>query len=361
MNINLTSPVNNLGYGYTGYYILKHLIKKGCNPALFPIGGIEVDSEEAAEYVKQGKKQAQYFDPKAPSVRIYHQFALDQHVGKGEHVGFPIFELNRFSKLERHHIEAQDRLFVCSEWAKQIVLDKTTQKNVDVIPLGVDQDLIENSVPSIYQRDTRTECVFLNIGKWEVRKGHLELINAFDEAFDVLDKVELWMVSENVFYTKEENANWNSFYTNSKMGKAGKVRILSRMKTHTEILGLMKSCDVGVWPAKAEGWNLELLEMMAIGKPVIATNYSGHTEFCDKGNSFLIPIEELENAYDKKWFFNQGEWASLRGKPYKYLVDTLRTTYKSKLYLEKNYEGIMTGRKFSWNNTVERMIKCFQN
>ena len=50
--------------------------------------------------------------------------------------------------------------------------------------------------------------------------------------------------------------------------------------------------DCGLFPARAEGWNLELLEMMACGKQVIATNYSAHTEFCTKENSILIESDE---------------------------------------------------------------------
>ena len=357
MNINYLSPINNLGYGYSGFYILKHLIQQGHNPSLFPIGGVEVDNQNGIEYVKQAKKQAQFYDKNAPSLRLYHQFALDQHVGKGLHVGFPIFELNRFNKIERHHIESQDKVFVCSEWAKRIVEEQTSQNNISVIPLGFDQELIADMIHPIFRRDDRTECVFLNIGKWEIRKGHAELIKAFNDAFNVDDKVELWVVAENVFYSKEENDWWNKEYTQSKMGKACKVRILPRMKTHAEIIGLMNVCDVGVWPAKAEGWNMELHEMMALGKPIIATNYSGHTEFCDKGNSYLIPIEKLEPAIDNKWFHGQGEWASLIGRPYEHLVETMRTIYRSNLYLEKNNEGVMTGKRYSWKNTVDSIIR----
>ena len=56
----------------------------------------------------------------------------------------------------------------------------------------------------------------------------------------------------------------------------------------------MAKTDCGVFPARAEGWNLELLEMMSCNKPVIATNYSAHTEFCDDKNCMLIDIEDME-------------------------------------------------------------------
>ena len=37
----------------------------------------------------------------------------------------------------------------------------------------------------------------------------------------------------------------------------------------------MAGADCGIFLSRAEGWNLGLLEMMAMGKPVITTNYPG--------------------------------------------------------------------------------------
>ena len=36
--------------------------------------------------------------------------------------------------------------------------------------------------------------------------------------------------------------------------------------------------------------------MMSMNKPVIATNYSAHTEFCDKNNCYLIEVNEKDSA-----------------------------------------------------------------
>ena len=64
----------------------------------------------------------------------------------------------------------------------------------------------------------------------------------------------------------------------------------------------MSKVDVGIFPSRAEGWNLEILELMSCGKHIITTNYSAHTEFCNKENALLVDIDELETAYDGKWF-----------------------------------------------------------
>ena len=71
-------------------------------------------------------------------------------------------------------------------------------------------------------------------------------------------------------------------------GLGNKIRMIPRQKTQNDVYNIMIQTDCGVFPARAEGWNLELLEMMACGKQVIATNYSAHTEFCNPDNCRLI-------------------------------------------------------------------------
>ena len=90
----------------------------------------------------------------------------------------------------------------------------------------------------------------------------------------------------------------------------------------------MKQTDCGVFPARAEGWNLELLEMMACGKHVITTNYSAHTEFCNKDNCFLVDINELETAHDGVFFSGEyGHWASFDNSAKDQLIEHMRMVH----------------------------------
>ena len=81
-----------------------------------------------------------------------------------------------------------------------------------------------------------------------------------------------------------------------------RIRILPRLNTHEDVAVIMSQADVGVFPSRAEGWNLEALEMLSMGKHLIITDYSAHTEFCNKDNSRLIQIDEMEDAHDGIWF-----------------------------------------------------------
>ena len=57
---------------------------------------------------------------------------------------------------------------------------------------------------------------------------------------------------------------------------------------------LYKAADCFVLPTRGEGWGRPHVEAMAMGLPVIATNWSGSTAFLHENVSFPLPIDRLE-------------------------------------------------------------------
>jgi glycosyltransferase involved in cell wall biosynthesis len=112
----------------------------------------------------------------------------------------------------------------------------------------------------------------------------------------------------------------------------------------------MSYADCGIFPSRAEGWNLELLEMMSLGKPVITTNYASHTEFCTKDNAYLVDITEKEEAYDGKWFNGEGNWAKIDQSHKDQFIEYMKYVYTNKI--NTNKIGIETAEKYNWKNTA---------
>ena len=356
--INIIAPIYHMGYGVVGLNVVKALAKSDYEVALFVIGQPNIPDEDVPLVTEcMNNSQLPNFD--APCIRIWHQHNMSQFVGKGLHVGYPIFELDNFTKEERHHLLSLDKIFVCSKWAKevilkscmkQILLNTTLCDNIHVIPLGVDRGIFTETVSN------RSETIFFNCGKWEFRKGHDFIVEAFNEAFEPSDDVELWMMCDNPFLSEEESSEWANLYKKSRLGD--KIRLIPRQQSQKDVYNIMRQTDCGVFPSRAEGWNLELLEMMSCGKHVIATNYSAHTEFCNEENCRLIEIDKLESAYDGKWFFYQGQWGSLGDKQNESLVKNFREIHELKKTgnLGVNISGIETATKFSWENTANKVI-----
>jgi glycosyltransferase involved in cell wall biosynthesis len=346
MNLNIIAPINTLGYGYTGYHITKTLVQKN-KVSLFPIGD-KVDNTLMDPFIVEALTSAKLFDVNAPCVRIWHQHDMSHFVGKGPHIGFPIFELDTFSEIEKHHLNSCDALFVTSSWAQNVCINNGITVPVYIVPLGVDRSVFKETESTNQNGPT----VFLNCGKWEVRKGHDILIKAFEKAFPQDEQVILLMCNSNPFLNVTQESQWKKLYKNPK------VRFISRLQSSQDVAKLMQSADCGVFPSRGEGWNLEALEMLSCGKQLITTLYSAHKEFCCNNNSLLVDIDDVEPAQDGIWFHGQGNWAKIGDKQINQLAEYMRMVheFKSQGRLMVNKDGIETAKRFSWSNTAEKII-----
>jgi hypothetical protein len=97
--------------------------------------------------------------------------------------------------------------------------------------------------------------------------------------------------------------------------------------------------------------------MMSMGKQVITTDYSAHTEFCTSSNAHLIQVDELEPAYDGVFFGDDtvGNWAMLGDYQQDCLVEHLRAVHANKT--SGNPDGIDTAKLFSWDSAAKRITE----
>lgn len=343
MKFNFSAPITKM----TSYGLVAINIAQRADCTIFPIG--QVDKTKCSPKIIESLN-SENFDPNLPSVRLYHQFDLAPSIGRGERIGFPIFELDKFNKTELAHLKSCDKLVVCSEWAREVIKSNNIDVPTFVAPLGVDRSIF-------HEVDyTPHNFVFFSTGKWEIRKSQNEIVYAFNKAFNINDNVELWMSMHNIFLSKDQMISLANEYLDTPMGRANKIKLLPPSPDQLSLCRLMRMSSCGIFPSKAEGWGLGTLEMMACGKPVIVTNYSGHTEYCNSKNSMLLDVDKLEIANDNKWFFGQGNWAHIDIDK---LIDIMRAAHKKGDTV--NTFGIETSKKFSWENTLKQLECAINN
>lgn len=342
--INLQCPIGYTGYGITSLNILKNL-KNKANVSLFKIGNIGgVNTEEDLIDVNECIQNSNNFDPNSTTLKIWHQTHLKQRVGKGLYASFPFFEMDKLSTDEKQQIGYCDKIFTASEWSKEVLLKNGISIPIIVCPLGVDTNIFKPQEKLISDK-----YIFIHIGKWEVRKSQDVLLNCFEKAFDKNDNVELWLCPYNPFLIENELRHWVNMVKYHRL--SDKIKVFPRFKTQYDLANLISQTDCGVFVSRAEGWNNEILEVMSMDKPCIVTNYSAHTEYCNKNNSFLIDINGLEPAFDNKWFFGQGNWAKLAKDEKDNIINSMRYVYNNDV--RHNKLGITTAIKYSWNNTAD--------
>jgi glycosyltransferase involved in cell wall biosynthesis len=323
--INLTAPLNELGYGQVGKHINSEL-SKIADVALIPIGGQAVALPHHDGH----------------SLRIWHQNDMMSHTGRGDKIGWPIFELDTFSDVERHHLSYCDKLFVCSGWAKKIIENNGIKVPTYVVPLGVDHNVFYPSVKS-----TEGTYKFFTCGKWEYRKGHDKILECFEKAFSNDDNVELYMMCHNPFPQVDSKA-WERYYRSSSL--SSKIHLIDRQPTQMDVANIMRSMDCGVFLSRAEGFNLELLECMACGLDIIYTQYSGHTEFA-AGRS--VVGHRLEKAEDGVWFNGTGNWLSFDDDCEEQTIFHMRNAYAKRE--AKDWYSDLTD-SLTWENSAQKIL-----
>jgi glycosyltransferase involved in cell wall biosynthesis len=352
MNIIYSSPINNTGYGIASFNILKEL-NNLANVFYFPIGQPGVNSKEDYEFILNLLHKRTQVDINAPNFKIWHQFDLLEHIGKGKYIAYPFFELDTFNSYEIKNMQIPDTICVSSKWGQEILIRNNIDTQSHVVPLGVDRHIFNENIS---RTRTDNKYVFLNIGKWEIRKGHDILLDCFNKAFPDQNDVELWILASettNNYSSEAELKQWKSMYNDPR------VKLFSGANNHQEIAQLISNSDCGLYPSRAEGWNLELLETMSMGKPVIATNYSAHTEFCTKDNSYLVDIDTTEKAFDGKAFNGQGNWAKIDNNQIDNIISHMRYVYSNRI--DRNPNGIETAKKYSWLNSAKEVMRCIQS
>lgn len=350
--MNIISPIDCFtGYGITGYNIWKHLYEMDHNTTLFPIGSPNIEDSWNKEQLSQSVKNQQKFNSHLPCLKIWHSNDLTiRTAGKSVYGGLTFFETDHIKENERIGYGLLDTIFAPSYWAKQILEQNNINNNIVVCPQGVDTEIFDASIP---EDKTNDKYIFINIGKWEIRKGHDILSDIFNKAFSIDDNVELWMINTNPFLNEDQHNTWIKQYKETKLGD--KVKIFPRLPSQKVLSRVMSYADCGIFPSRAEGWNNEAIEMLAMNKPLIITNYSAHTEYCSEENSLLVEITQTEPAKDNMWFDGSGNWASLKDNQIEQFVEHMRSVYYNNI--RTNANGVLTAKKYTWNKTANIINK----
>ena len=136
------------------------------------------------------------------------------------------------------------------------------------------------------------------------RKNPLAAVAAFRRAFRHDDRALLVLKASNAATDPRNAARLREACADLP------VRLLDASLTRPEVTALMHAADAYVSLHRAEGSGLTMGEAMSLGKPVIATGYSGNLEFMNDGNSLLVPYRLVEVNGDAGPYPSGQLWAA---------------------------------------------------
>lgn len=135
------------------------------------------------------------------------------------------------------------------------------------------------------------------------RKNPKGLICAFKQAFRPDEPVRLVLKSS---YGDRHPAQMQEL---REAASGANITIIDQVLSPDEVLSLMDACDAYVSLHRSEGLGLTMAEAMLMGKPVIATNFSGNVDFMDDSNSLLVPYKLVKLGKPIPPYDADLEWA----------------------------------------------------
>jgi glycosyltransferase involved in cell wall biosynthesis len=224
---------------------------------------------------------------------------------KTYNIGYWFWELENFPQAWQYATHMVDEIWVATEFIAQAM--RKSGKKVVKIPFPLEFDLPSESMNKEYFGLNPNEFTFIfsfDFNSMSERKNPQATIKAFKQAFPQSNKsARLILKTMNGSHYSQLRKNLEAL-----IDQDPRIEIRDGHLTQDEMRGLIRSSDCYISLHRAEGLGLGLAEAMYLGKPTIATRYSGNTEFMNSTNSMLVPytlvpvpIDAYPNGKDQMW------------------------------------------------------------
>jgi len=180
-------------------------------------------------------------------------------------------------------------LIAVSEQTRGQAIDEGVWKNrITVIPNAV-KPLDTSSVNrSAVRKDlglNEDDIFLLSIGRLTYQKGHEFLVQAMSKVVSRFPKAKAGICGDGPLHSEMER----------KIVEAGLSNHIKMLGAWEDVSPLLASAEIFILPSRWEGLSRALMEAMAAGLPVIATQVDGIKDLITDGvNGLLVPSEDAE-------------------------------------------------------------------
>jgi glycosyltransferase involved in cell wall biosynthesis len=333
-----------------------------------------VNARWTAGLTATGEYRITDYDPSSstpPDLLIHHDFETHFsafHPPRGTpSIAVRTWDFGPLPRVWADRINAEYRQYWAhTEWiAQQARAAGVDPERIRVVPHGVDPLVFTPDGPR-YDVPTQNKLAFLFVGGLSFRKGTDILLRAWRTAFSASDDVVLVLKdhSTDLFY-RDETVRRALADLTADSGAAQVIHI-DGFLPETELAALYRACDVAVFPYRAEGFCIPILECMASGTPAIAPRFGACLDFCSDDTSYFTDVKRIRIPVHRRMtvalgFTDEVDEVDFCEVPVDALADRLRTAANDSAgqRAERSAAGVRVAHdRFTWDHAVGVVHRC---
>lgn len=244
----------------------------------------------SGSYSRTNPHRVNLFHLDSPQMRLLDPAYGPQFRAGHYNIAYWAWELPEYPDYSLWNLDYVDEVWVPSEFVRRSMAVKSP------VPVLVMPHAVEFESPAGASRgqfglppDDFLFLVIYDINSSQRRKNPQAAIEAFRAAFPSAQGVKL------IVKTHGAEKNPDDFRAlQESLGNSPDIILINRTLSRGELRALQSLCDCFVSLHRSEGFGLALAECMYLGKPVIATNWSGNLEFMDERDACMVNYRLVE-------------------------------------------------------------------
>lgn len=277
-----------------------------------------------------------------------------------------------------------DMIITTSNFSKEVLLstvynenDKNTNrlikqhridKPINVLFEGVDRKIYNNIVNDTFKLDIEEDFAYLFVGHWlkgsigQDRKDVGMLIKCFTNSFkDEIDKPALILKTSSASFSVKERENLINRIQKIVGDDKVPVYLLFGDLKDEEMNDLYNHPKVKAMVSitKGEGFGRPLLEFTMTGKPVIASNWSGHKDFLPMDYAAMIggKLTDVDVSAQDNFIIKDSKWFTANYDEFIHVLKLVKSNYDEFLIKSEKLR-IMNSEKFTLDKMKE-LLKSY--
>lgn len=226
---------------------------------------------------------------------------------------YPQWELGKYPQPWSEQLNRFDEVWAPTRFVFQS-LQKSTAKLLFYLPMSAQVDLTF-LIGRKYFRIPEDAYLFLfcfDFRSYISRKHPYAVVRAFEKVCDARqnERIKLVIKFQGAESVEKGRAELREFLRRLDESSArDRIVVIDELFADHEIKNLIRCCDCFVSLHRSEGFGRGIAEAMFLGKPVVATGYSGNLDFMNENNSCLVRFQLVGVGKDCYPFWENQVWA----------------------------------------------------